>query len=82
MVKIYTKDYCPYCKQAKALLDSLSIPYEEHDVTDTPEVIEELSKKSGFRTVPQIFVGDKCLGGYSDIAKLHQEGKLIELLQK
>jgi len=79
MVKIYTKDYCPYCIQAKSLLNSLNIPFEETDITTTPEIIEELSQKSGFRTVPQIFVGDKCLGGYSDIAKLNEEGKLTEI---
>ena len=81
MVKIYTKNYCPYCTQAKSLLDSLDVKYEETDITDTPEIIEELSAKSGFRTVPQIFVGDKCLGGYSDIAKLHEEGKLVDILK-
>ena len=81
MVQIYTKNYCPYCTQAKTLLDSLDVKYEETDITDTPEMIEELSAKSGFRTVPQIFVGDKCLGGYSDIAKLHEEGKLVDLLK-
>lgn len=78
MVTIYTKNYCPFCLKAKSLLNLLNIAYQEHDVTDSPQTIEELSKKSGFRTVPQIFVGDKCLGGYTDIEKLHQEGKLIE----
>lgn len=79
MVKIYTKESCPYCVKAKTLLNSLAIPFDEHDVTNNPEIIEELSQKSGFRTVPQIFVGDQCLGGFTDIEKLHQEGKLIEL---
>lgn len=81
-LEIYTKDYCPYCTKAKTLLNELEIPYNEHDITATPEVIEELSKKSGFRTVPQIFLGDKPLGGYSDIAKLHEEGKLIEMCKE
>lgn len=67
--------------QAKALLNSLGQKFEEIDITDTPEVIVELAEKSGLRTVPQIFVGDKCLGGFSDIEKLHQEGKLEELLK-
>lgn len=79
MVKIYTKNQCPFCTKAKTLLNSLNIPYEEQDITDTPEIVEELSQKSGFRTVPQIFVGEKCLGGFTDIEKLHQEGKLIPL---
>ena len=82
MVKIYTKNYCPYCAKAKTLLDSLKIQYVETDITETPEIIEELSAKSGFKTVPQIFVGDKCLGGYSDIAKLHEEGKLVDILKE
>lgn len=79
MVQIYTKDYCPYCVKAKALLNSLNIEYTETDISNTPEIIEELSQKSGFRTVPQIFVGDKCLGGFTDIEKLNEEGKLVEI---
>lgn len=82
MVQIYTKNYCPYCKQAKSLLQSLNIPFEEIDITDTPEKINELSEKSGLLTVPQIFVGEKCLGGYSDISRLHEEGKLITLCKQ
>lgn len=81
MVKVYSKNYCPYCKQALALLDSLNVEYENIDITDTPEMIEELSQKSGMRTVPQIFVEDKCLGGFSDIDALHQEGKLVPALK-
>jgi len=79
MVKIYSKTYCPYCIKAKALFDDLDIKYEEIDITNTPEVIVEISEKSGFRTVPQIFVGDKCLGGFDDINKLNNEGKLLDL---
>ena len=81
MVTIYTKDYCPYCKQAKTLLNSLNVTYKEVDITKTPEKIIGLEAKSGLRTVPQIFVEDKCLGGYSDIAKLQEEGKLLEMLK-
>lgn len=75
-VKIYTKDYCTYCTKAKALLDSLNVEYEEIDITNTPEVMEEISQKSGFRTVPQIFVGDKCLGGSDDIHAMNDRGEL------
>jgi glutaredoxin 3 len=81
MITVYTKDYCPYCVKAKALLSSLNVKFKEVDITSTPDIIEELSAKSGFRTVPQIYVGEKCLGGYTDIAKLHDEGKLIPLLK-
>ncbi len=81
MIKVYTKNYCPYCVQAKNLLQTLNVPFEEVDITATPEIINELKEKSGLLTVPQIFVGEKCLGGYSDIAKLHEEGKLLDLLK-
>ena len=72
-IKIYTKDYCPYCTKAKNLLDSLEVEYEEIEITDNPEMIEELVRKSGMRTVPQIFVDDTCLGGCNDIYRLHEE---------
>lgn len=81
MIKVYSKDYCPYCKRAIALLDSLDVKYEVVDITQTPEVIEELAEKSGFRTVPQIYVGDKCLGGFTDIDAMHQKGELIPALK-
>ena len=77
-ITIYTKDYCPYCVKAKSLLSSLGANYEEVDITNSPDTIMELVKKAGMRTVPQIFVGDECLGGYDSIAKLHEEGKLLE----
>lgn len=79
MVTIYTKNPCPFCVKAKSLLSSLNIDFKEIDITDKPEMINELSQKSGFMTVPQIFVGDKCLGGFSDIDRLNNEGKLLEI---
>lgn len=80
MIRVYTKNYCPYCVQAKELLTSLGVAYEEVDITVHPEMIEELVQKSGLRTVPQIFVGEKCLGGFSDIAKMQEEGVLLDAL--
>ncbi len=79
-ITIYTKDYCPYCDSAKVLLTQIGAKYEEIDITKTPEMIHELVKKSGLMTVPQIFAGDKCLGGYDQISALHGEGKLLEEL--
>lgn len=80
MITIYTKDYCPYCIKAKNLLDSLGASYEEIDITSTPEIIMELAKKSWMRTVPQIFMGDECLGGFDAINAMNNEGKLREKL--
>lgn len=81
MLTIYTKDYCPYCVKAKHLLTSLGATFEEIDITNTPDTIMELVKKSGMRTVPQIFLWEECLGGYDNIAKLHEEGKLTKKLR-
>lgn len=80
MLTIYTKDYCPYCVKAKALLSSLGATFEEVDVTNDQETLMKIVEKSHMRTVPQIFFGDECLGGYSDIAALHEQGELVPKL--
>lgn len=80
MITIYTKDYCPYCVRAKNLLTSLGASYEEVDITSTPEVIMELAKKSGMRTVPQVFVNDICLGGFDNINAMNERGELLQAL--
>jgi glutaredoxin 3 len=80
MITLYTKDYCPYCIKAKQLLNSLGATYEEIDITHDPDMFMKIYEKSHMRTVPQIFVGDTCLGGYDSIATLHAEGKLVEKL--
>ena len=63
---------------AKNLLKSLNIAFEEVDITDKPEVMAELVKKSKMMTVPQIFANGVCLGGYDRIAALHEKGELAE----
>lgn len=80
MLTLYTKDYCPYCVMAKNLLSSIGATYEEVDVTHDQDTLMKIVQKSGMRTVPQIFFGEECLGGYSDISALHSVGKLISKL--
>ena len=55
MIKIYSKDYCPYCSSAKAFLDSMNLKYEEIDVTNDRDTLMEVVSVSGMMTVPQIF---------------------------
>ncbi len=81
-VRIYTTDYCPYCRNAKALLDRKGVPYEEIDVTGDDEARAKLTQQTGMRTVPQIFVGEKLVGGFSDLDALEKAGKLDPLLQE
>ncbi len=80
MITLYTKDYCPYCTKAKNLLDSLGAKYEEIDVTHDQDTLMQIVKKSGMRTVPQIFLWDECLWGFDSINAMHNEGKLEEKL--
>jgi len=80
-VEIYTSSTCGYCKQAKKLLESKNVTYDEKSVDANPEVIAEAVKRSGGkRTVPQIFVDDQHVGGYDELFELDQSGKLDSLL--
>lgn len=79
-VRIYVTTYCPYCDMAKRLLDQLGVPWEAVDVTHEPELRKELVARSGMRTVPQIFVGDVSVGGFTDLQALHAQGGLLPLL--
>ena len=79
-VKIYTWSYCPYCKKAKALLDSLGVNYTEEVIDGDDEKREALSNITGIKSVPHIFVADKFIGGSDDLHKLHESGKLREIL--
>lgn len=84
MVKIvvYSKDYCPYCVKAKNLLAKKGVAFEEIDITNDLKKQEEmLAKAEGRRTVPQIFINDKPIGGYDDLHALDVDGKLDPLLQ-
>lgn len=79
---LYTKDYCPYCKQAKALLTSKGVTFTEYEVADDPEKFSEMIKRSnGGRTVPQIFIGETHIGGATDLFALDKAGKLDPLLK-
>lgn len=79
-VVIYTTIYCPYCTGAKALLRSKNVSFEEIDVTDDPKRRAEMEQLSRRRTVPQIFVDGKPIGGYDDAHRLDTKGELDRLL--
>ena len=86
MIKIVSTQSCPYCVMAKELIKSLWFDYEEIDVTNDQEKLREIIQVSQMMTVPQIYVWEikkeNLLWWYSDIAKLHNEWKLIDLLNK
>ena len=77
---LYTKDYCPYCKNAKALLTQKGVSFTDIEITGDDVLRDEMIEKSGRYTVPQIFIGDIHVGGGSDLAALEAAGKLDKLL--
>lgn len=80
-VVVYTKDYCPYCQSAKALLEEKGVEYKEIDVTNDEEKLKEmLAKSNGRTTVPEIFVGETLVGGYDDLREMDESGGLDKLL--
>lgn len=79
-VLIYTTTYCPYCTAAKQLLRKKNVSYEEVGVDGRDDMRDWLIKASGQRTVPQIFINGKAMGGFSDISALDKAGKLDGLL--
>jgi glutaredoxin 3 len=82
-VKVYTTRICPYCIRAKALLAKRGVPYVEIDVSNDPEKRAWLVTASGGkRTVPQIFIDDKPVGGSDELHALDRTGELETLLHR
>ncbi|HET8612106.1 MAG TPA: glutaredoxin 3 [Sphingomonas sp.] len=80
-VEIYTKFGCPYCMRAKRLLKSKGVDFEETDITlGGPKRAEMLERSNGGRTVPQIFIDGRHIGGSDDLAALDDSGELDALL--
>lgn len=80
-VEIYTKPNCPYCTQAKKLLDKKGVKYTEIHIENDAAKREEMITRSGRYTVPQIFINGQSIGGYDDLYTLDRTGKLDQLLK-
>jgi glutaredoxin 3 len=82
-VKIFSTRTCPFCEKAKHLLARLNIPYEEVLIDHSPSALKEFSRATrGARTVPQIVIDDKCIGGFVELTELHMDDELDELMEK
>ena len=81
-VVIYTGPMCNFCSAAKHLLNKKKVSYEEIDIGYDEKKREEMLKKSnGAKTIPQIFIEEKHIGGYVELKALESEGKLNSLLE-
>lgn len=81
-VEIYTADFCPYCKHAKALFDRKGVKYDLIEIDGSDESRQDMMKRTGgARTIPQIFINGEHIGGFDETSKLDKLGKLDELLK-
>jgi len=80
-VEIYSSNACPYCLKAKKLLEDKRVKYQEYHIDKDPALVEESIKRSnGRKTVPQIFIDEKHIGGCDDLYELEDQGKLDAIL--
>ena len=82
-VVVFSKSFCPFCKKTKALLNQKEVEYklfELNEMDDGADIQEALSEISGQKTVPNVFINGKHLGGNSETQEANSSGKLDELL--
>ena len=80
-VEMYSKSWCPFCREAMALFERKGQGFEEIDVEREPERAREMVERArGQRTVPQIFIDDLHVGGFDELVALERAGRLDELL--
>ncbi len=79
-VKVYSTGTCPICQKAKGLLEKWTIPYTEVRIDlDRAAMRDYVRETSGARTVPQIVIDGRCIGGFTELTELHMDGMLDEL---
>jgi len=76
VIKIYSTSWCGPCKNVKRLLEERGLSYDEIDIEEIGWSRDDLYDLTGGRTVPQIIINEKPIGGYDDLLKLDREGKL------
>ena len=80
-VQVYTWSNCPYCVRAKDLLKRKGVAFEEVNLDGKDAELEALRARTGWKTVPQIFIGGKMVGGFTDLADLDAKGELDKMLK-
>jgi glutaredoxin 3 len=80
-IVVYVTGWCPYCQRARGLLAKKGLAFTEIDVEEDGKLREEMIARSGRRTVPQVFIGEKYVGGCDDLFALDGSGELDRLIQ-
>lgn len=78
---MYATGWCPYCDQARRLMTEKGLAFKEIDVDEDAKLREEMIARSGRRTVPQIFIGAKHIGGCDELVALEDSGELDPLIE-
>jgi len=81
-VTVYSTAHCGYCNMAKTKLDQWDIPFDEVRIDIDAEALKEFATlTNGARSVPQIIIDDRPIGGFSELTELHMDGELDELME-
>ena len=75
-VRMYSTRFCPFCMMARRLLDAKGVDYEEIPVDADRQMRRKMQEVSGRHTVPQVFIGERHVGGYDELAAAEQAGQL------
>ena len=78
---MYTTAWCPYCQHARGLMAKKGLAFSEIDVDEDAQARRHMIARTGRRTVPQIFIGDKHIGGCDALVVLDDSGELDRLIQ-
>lgn len=79
-IVIYSSDWCPFCVRAKALLNKKGVAFDEINVDGQREIRQEMARKAGRTSVPQIWIGDTHVGGCDELYALERRGALDSLI--
>jgi glutaredoxin 3 len=79
-ITVYSTDPCSFCSRVKGLLAAHGLEFTEINLTKDPAGRVELARKTGMMSFPQVLVGDRLLGGYAELQRAVEDGRLDELL--
>ena len=79
-ITVYFAPFCPYCGWAKQLLETKNVEFSLINVNDSQDLRQEMEQRAGQTSVPQIFIGERHVGGFDDLSALNQSGELDTLL--
>lgn len=79
-ITLYTTRFCPYCVAARQLLQSKGVEFTDIPVDGDSELRQQMAQRAGQQTVPQIWIGDTHVGGYTDLAQLERSGEFDRLI--